>query len=397
MVSPAGHARSYEETEEWLRTVLTRVPITRIFDATPLDVLGLPVWCAVTPLAADLTVHAGKGATPPAARLSAVMESIERLSGESVAGERVLRASHRRLSAVSPAIDPELFDLPFDTRYRPDLEMDWVPGYDLLTERHFYVARDLVVSPAVEGICGRIETNGLAAGNSMTESTLHAVYEVVERHVVSEARFHDLYHDQEEAHRRPLRMIDVSTLPVDSLEWIRRIRDEGMDLVVRDLTNDLGIPVFVAYLTNDSFPGAEGETIAFGGYGADLDPARAVFRAITEAVQSHTGTVLGARDTFEGGAVTNERTAMLRRHLSTLHPGEVQPFPPSPPSSYDLYEDMKEVLARLRRGGIEHCVVVDLTREDFGVPAVRVLVPGLAAPFGESTRRPGRRLLQSLV
>lgn len=401
-VTPAGHARPFDETEAWLQPLLPRVPVTRVYDATPLDVLGLPVWCSVTPLARDLTVHAGKGATAQAARISAAMEAIERVCGEAVADERVVRASYTALAAErsgTPAIDPELFDLPFETTYEADREMAWMVGHDLLAGGPVYVPHDLVVSPSVDGIGGPIETNGLAAGNTLTEATLHAIYEVVERHVVSEVRCYDLYHDAAHAGVRPPCMIDVDTLPADSREWVDRIRGEGMDVVVRDVTNDLDIPVFNVYVTDSSFPGAEGETISFAGYGADLNPAQALFRAVTEAVQSHSGTMLGARDAFEGERVTSDRTATLLRHLAMVRPDPagLRPFPDGGPVSDDLYDDAKEALERMRRAGVEHCVVVDMTRPDLEVPVVRVLIPGLAAPYAESTRRPGPRLLRDLV
>ena len=38
-----------------------------------------------------------------------------------------------------------------------------------------------------------------------------------------------------------------------------------------------------------------------------------------------------------------------------------------------------------------------LTRHDLGIPVVRIIVPGLENPYGFTTRRPGRRLLQGLV
>src|SRR5436309_11175257 len=106
--SPAGHAWSYAETERRLEPLLDRVPITRVYGATALDRLGLPVWGAVTPLAQDLTVHAGKGRSAQAARISAVMEAIERVSAEEVDPARINRASFRVLQREDPdgVLDP---------------------------------------------------------------------------------------------------------------------------------------------------------------------------------------------------------------------------------------------------------------------------------------------------
>ena len=400
VASPTGHACPLEETEARLRGLLHKVPITRVFDATSLDVLGLPVWCAVTPLALDLTVHAGKGMTATASRISAVMEAIERTSAETLAADRVVTETYHRLSANAAdrlVLDPRSFDLPFDSKYHADRELRWVLGYDLITGDHAFVPRDLVVSPATDGICRLVETNGLAAGNCYTEATLHATYEVIERHVVSVARFYDLHHDPATSPSWPVRMIDASTLPARTAGWAERIRNSGCDLVVRDVTSEIEVSVMAAFVVDESFPGAECEAVAFGGYGADVDPAKALFRAVTEAVQSHTGTVLGARDAFEGERATSDRAAALARHVAVLYPDLPVPLPESPTSSRDLHQELWDVVGRLRATGFEHCVVVDLAREDLGVPVVRVLVPGLAPPYGESTRRPSPRLLRRIV
>lgn len=399
VVTSAGHSAAFEDTERRLRPLLPRVPITRVYDATPLDVLGLPIWCAVTPLASDLTVHAGKGTNPLASRISAIMEAIERVSAETVADSRTVHASFTRLRAQAEVdvVDPRTCDLPFETAYQPQMEIGWLLGHDLQTGRPNYVARDFVISPPTDNVCLLVETNGLAAGNTYTEATLHALYEVVERHEVAVTRFYDLHHDPQISPLNRPRMIDVDTLPDTCLQWVDRMEAEGMGLVVRDVTGEIGVPVYIAYLVDRSFPGAEGASIAFAGYGADLDPGRAATRAVTEAVQSHTGTLLGARDTFEGGRVLTDRAATLQRHVAVLHPDQVSPLPPASANSNDLYSDLLEVLARLRRAGVERCVVTDLTRNDLGVPVVRVIAPGLASPYREATRRPGLRLLVSIL
>lgn len=56
----------------------------------------------------------------------------------------------------------------------------------------------------------------------------------------------------------------------------------GYKVVVRDYTNDIGIPVFRAWIVSlDDYT-----AYAFNGFGASYDPEIALERAITEAVQS---------------------------------------------------------------------------------------------------------------
>ena len=393
---PAGHALTYEETERWLAPVLERVPITRVYDATPLDWLGLPVWSAVTPLALDLTVHAGKGQTPAAARISAVMEAIERVCAERVDPDRTRVATFAELRLErGNVLDPELFDLPFETSYRPDRPLAWIRGYDLIAAREAWVALDLVLSPAREGICTGVETNGLAAGNNHTEAVLHGLHELVERDAHSRDRFNRRYAD--EGQMPPIRVVDRDTLPAPAARWLEALRECGLRAVIQDLTHDIGVPAFRATLYERSFPGREGRTTAFEGIGADLDPVWAISRAICEAVQSHTVMVLGARDTVEDGErqMRYDKSSFLRR-LAT--PTTRQPFPADARElPDDLEARLRILLGRVEAAGLRHCVAVDLTREDLGVPVVRVLVPGLASPFGDTTRRPPLRLLRTLV
>lgn len=397
--SRGAHAEPFERTDRRLGPVLERVPVTRVYDATPLDCLGIPVWAAVTPLARDLTVHAGKGETHLAARLSAVMEAIERVCAEAVDAEQVRIASYDALRTADSdgVLDPELLDLPFQTTYRPELALSWVEGYDLLAQRHLWVPLDAVISPACEGVCSGVETNGLAAGNNFTEAVVHALYEVIERDAGAHDQFARLYAESSTAPH--IRLVDPESLPTASSGWVQQLRDRGLKTTIRNLSHDLGTPVFGATISDRSFPGSEGKLARFEGMGCDLDPARAVTRAIAEAAQSHTAVLVGARETFEDGRRHARRSpeGLVGR---LLFPSTIESFPDDgaadePPD--DLYDRLTLLLERIKGAGLSRCVVVDLTRPDLGIPVVRVLVPGAAGPYGDTSRRPPLRLLRSLV
>lgn len=92
-----------EETERRVLALRSRVPITRLSDLTPLDFIRLPVFSAVTPLARDLTTHLGKGPDAVSARVSAMMEAVERVSAETALLGSTRRACFSELaSAKSP-------------------------------------------------------------------------------------------------------------------------------------------------------------------------------------------------------------------------------------------------------------------------------------------------------
>jgi ribosomal protein S12 methylthiotransferase accessory factor len=108
----------------------------------------------------------------------------------------------------------------------------------------------------------------------------------------------------------------------------------------------------------------------------------ALLRALTEAAQSRLTLIAGSRDDrtrrdyqLLGDPDTVRRTtAALRagRSLRSYHD-----VPTFEGETFDA--DVAWELNRLRAVGVEQVVVVDLTRPEFGLPVVRVVIPGLEA------------------
>jgi YcaO-like protein with predicted kinase domain len=395
-----GHCRTFAETAAWLEPVLPRVPITRVHNAGALGTVDMPVFIAVTPLARDLTVHAGKGTTAEAARVSAIMEAIERVCGEELPDGAQVRGAYDELSLHhrGAVLDPVEFDLPFDTAYAPDRPITWVWATELNSGEDMLLPADLVTSPPRDGITTGVETNGLASGNTLTEAVLHGLYEVIERDAYSAEVFHLLTHAPGESPPRRVRAIDVAGSHSEPCDWIDALAARGLRVVIQDLTTDLSVTVIMTTIVDCDFPGAEGALVTVAGLGAHLDARHATMRSLTEAVQSHTAALLGARDTFEGLRRVPEREAMLSRRADVLFARPTVRLEELPRhTTRDLRDDVDRLLQRLRVAGHERCLVCDLTRQDLGVPVVRVLVPGLAMPFGDTARRPTRRLLNSIL
>ena len=71
-----------------------------------------------------------------------------------------------------------------------------------------------------------------------------------------------------------------------------------------------------------------------------------------------------------------ERTKKLNAHW--FEGSEKRSFSDVPSfESDDFLLDIKHMLKRLQDAGLDRAVVVDLTREEIGIPVVRVIVPGL--------------------
>jgi len=389
-----------EETERRLEACGVRraLAITRVADLTPLDPLGIPVFVAVTPLARDLTTHAGKGESRASARVSAIMEAVERVSAEQPPLEATVEASFQQLSAADgPApIDPRRFELPSDSSYAPDRRYRWVRSRELQRGRDVWLAEDLVCSPAGAGILREVDTNGLASGNTWLEAVVHGLCEVIERDLVSQLEFATLYGAADEL-RLGVRGIDLSRLPERARELVRRSGEHGLGIALQHLDGDLRVPTFRALVVDPAYPSHDGTiTGYFPGFGTHPDAELAMLRALNEAFQSRLGFIHGGRDSFNTFAGSARRQCARSRHLAYAAP-PVARFEDLPSVRHrTLEEDLSHLLDRLRDAGFGEVFVSDLTRIELGIPVVRVRVPGLAS-FVVNRRRVGLRCLRHLV
>lgn len=394
----AGRSVPPERTAERLRPVLPRLPVTRISDLTPLDPIGLPVFTAVTPLARDLTTHMGKGIDALSARVSSLMEAVERVSAETAPPGSTLRARFSELAADTQrkVVDPVTLDLPGDSAYTPEGVLTWIESFDLLAGEPVLLPADLALSPPVEGVLREVDTNGLASGNTRLEAVVHALCEVIERDVLGQMEFAALFADPADA-RPAWREIDLSTLPDPALPWVERLLAHGLDVAVQDVTGELEVATFRAVISDYGYPTSSGvAAVHFPGFGTAPRAETAVLRAITEAVQARLGAIQGARDSFNVSRF-GARTATRADRIRHLEPGRRQSFQHTPSfESPDLLADLEWLLGRLAAAGFRQVIVTDLTRPDLGLPVVRVRVPGLASFYG-NRRRIGWRCLRHLL
>lgn len=397
-IGPSLRTVRPEQTEARVRRVQARLPLTRLSDLTPLDPIRLPVYSVVTPLARDLTVHMGKGADAASARASALMEAVERVSAETAPPGSTLRASFAGLAhdRRRPAVDPAALDLPADTAYAPDRAFTWIEGFDLMAGAPVLLPADLALNPPAEGILRNVDSNGLASGNTLLEAVVHGLCEVIERDVVGQWEFVSLFAAAADP-RPPALEIDLATLPETARPWAERLLAHGLDLAVHDVTGELGVPTFRAMVSDYAYPSPSGPVaLHFPGYGTAPHAGLAVLRAVTEAVQSRLGAILGARDAFNVDRF-GARAATRMERLRLMQPGRRAAFGGAPSfESPDLLADLEWLLGRLAAAGVGQVIVTDLTRPDLGIPVVRVRVPGLTSFYG-NRRRIGWRCLRHLL
>jgi ribosomal protein S12 methylthiotransferase accessory factor len=383
-----GRVAPLDEIERRTQPLLDLVPITRISEISRLAPSAMPVFSATTPLARDLTTHMGKGPELRSARMSAVMEAIERVSAERFNGPAVTGSHAGLIAGGRNCVHPEAFDLPPSTSYHPDRIFDWAEGWDLMKGRPVFIPVDLCVTPPGQGLLDQADTNGVASGATYGEAIRHALLELVERDATGQHLFASLF--ASDSSRGPrVAAIDPDTLPDRSRDLMARIARPPRNAALFGIETEIGIPVVACMLRDPAYPAASGPVgMTFGGWGCELRLEHAVNRAVAEACQSWVGTIHGTRDSFN--IVENPAA-----HLAESKCAE-PPFWTEFPETGDVAQDVGIILARLSAAGIKGAVVVDMTDPALGIPVVRVRVPGLSA-FMADRRRIGWRLMRHLL
>lgn len=256
----------------------------------------------------------GKGAIVPQALCSGMFEFVERTLQMYRGGVRIVRAPYAAVR--DHAIDMMHFthgvlDIP-DRGPRVDFdpahEIDWCWARCLATERPILIPayalfpgifntreRDpLFTFRGAHVEMPRCGSSGLAAGATREDAVLQGLYELVE-------------HDTRLIQCRtgvPAPAIDPATIDEPSTrKLLDVIAASGFDVVLRYLSRDIRIPVVEAYLTSQR----DLTFFRVPGWGAHHDPAIAIRRALTEAVQCIGAVESVASQTFRYGmySITN--------------------------------------------------------------------------------------------
>ena len=226
----------------------------------------------------------------------------------------------------------------------------------------------------------KYHTNGLASGNNMEEAVLHATFELVERDAWSIAEY------------RNLPVPDVIADP-DSLpgKLIAKFAEHGVEVHLKDLTCDTGIPTIGAAADDVATKDPEMLTI---GVGTHLDPEIAAVRAITEVAQSRAthrdGKKINAQLQRATVQMGYERVKELNRLWFGEGRGTVNLSDIPDGSTDDVLDDIEVVLGRLVDAGFDRVVAVDLTRPELDVPVVRMVIPGMEVWTMDADREGGR-------
>ncbi|RXH56695.1 YcaO-like family protein [Granulicella sibirica] len=417
---PSMRTRKVAGTQRVVRseTTLQRVQyfarlygVTRLADITRLDRIGLPTYSAIVPRSEDsISVYNGKGLDPVDAKVGALMEALERQVALKVRLPMV-QGSFRELKRRFVVLDPRRSRERVTESYSEDATYCWIWGKDLIGQCDIlvpatwagYFWHHLSAGPHFE----LYSSNGLASGNILEEAICQALCELVERdawtladigaHYLPWAR-HRLADPDDIEHKSD----DLDLLPTLELEddpAMKLYHQAGLDPVLHDITSDLGIPTVIATVCDELLPAFP---MVHCGLGTHPDARIAVRRALTEAAQSRCVDIQAVREDLLPPDAPASQFSMHTRRVSgvnrtawAVHRGTKKHRLCDLPSAiYNTVEkDIEHILMRLRNGGVNQAIVVDLTPPGVPFAVVRVIVPELETwsvnrgPLGERALR----------
>jgi ribosomal protein S12 methylthiotransferase accessory factor len=263
-----------------------------------------------------------------------------------------------------------------------DRLIPWIEGFDIANDVPVLVPAHAVFHPLPQKFrqIFRTNTNGLASGNTMEEAIFHALSEVIERDAWS------LVEASRDTGSSVVNIDDQTCLDMQ-----KKFADAQVEVSVRDITSDIGIPTMAAVADDVLLKDPMLLTI---GIGTHTSARIAVMRALTEVAQSRLTQIHGARE--------DTTLAELRKKMGYERAKRINAywFKDNGQADYtrikscdsdDFLTDIRFIIEALNQKGLDRVIVVDLTREEIGIPVVRVIVPGLEV-FAMDPERRGERV-----
>lgn len=385
-----------DETFARARKLFGPLGVTRVANVTGLDCIGIPVVMVCRPNARSISVSQGKGVDLACARASGAMESIELFHAESVDAPLLLR-TWNEMRFARRIVDVGRLPRTLHSGFHPERSLLWVEGVDIVASRSVWVPFELVhmnyTLPLPTGSGSFVmSSNGLASGNHPAEAIAHGLCELIERDAVA------LFRCQSEQ-----RQLDamVDPLTVDDAgcrELLARFETAGMAVGIWDMTSDVGVAAFRCVVLERD-PHSPRRAMPVRGMGCH--PARevALARALTEAAQARLTLIAGSRD--DNGRATYDlmsqrhRLETARRQLEQVPSRRFTAVPTCHQATVE--QDITFIAERLRAVELDQIIVVSLTKPEFGIPVVRVIVPGLEPHHEQPGTLPGARAARMLA
>jgi thioglycine synthase len=395
-----------EKTLMNVSEISRKIGLTRIADITYMDKLYIPNYSCVLPGTEDyIWVYSGKGPTKKHAKVSAIMESIERYSAlPTNYSRKFITGTFNQLKHSYNLLHPDEVVEPLTFDFQNDMVMDYVEGYDIINKENILVPAALALfrytptSPSLNPFAFH-HTNGLASGNVVEEAVCHALCEVIERDAISLSQlrasaipFHILYKIyynlriqgyhintiskeqfmDDNSLYPDVKISEDNFLPVTKL--INKFKKFNIKLMIKDITTNIKIPTFnvacVEWISHDYGYLAEG-------HGTHPDKRIAILRAITEVSQTRAANIQGARDDlrkihYKDNNTDDKNAWQFMSSQKITNFSDIITY-----QNEDILDDINLIIKFFKEVGLNKAIIVNLTNPKINVPVVRAIVPGL--------------------
>lgn len=379
--------RDPRETIEKVEGKLRVAGVTRIAEITHLDRIGIPVYSAIRPGAAEgaVSIYAGKGATKPQAKASAMMEAFERYSAEQqeIDYKNIVLGPYSELKG---AINPKSLILPAKNIGIENKNVSWIKAVNAANDEECLLPSNAVYhpyNPVKDQSLFKSNTNGLASGNVIEEAVFHGITEVVER---------DAWSIFEALHQPKMEVDCENTENPLIRDLLDKFHKASVDIKLVDLTADVKIPTMAA-VSDDTV--LKDPALLTLGVGTHLDPEVAAIRALTEVAQSRATQIHGTREDTTRAVFMRkagyQRMKRINKHWFGESKGVVGISDIKNRSKKSFKDDIETSLRLLSDCGFDQVLYTDLTRSEIDIPVVRVVIPGMEV-YSVDVERVGKRL-----
>lgn len=380
-------SKSEEETKQLIEETLERIGLkidVKRAESNPFNHV-LPSYSGIfeashsnnTPYYFRKTKAWGKGLTEMQSYFSAAFEMFEHIGRQYVGDIPIVEAPYKDVEQT--AIDMDTVNKSIQNKntsydkFNPNTPIDWVWAKSLVTGDYKLVPALMVFMDDVN-TKGRFyggSSTGLASSTTIEDAILHALFEVIE---------HDAWMIGQ-ANQFVLPRLDHTTSTNKVLkERIKMVKDMGYEVITRDYTNDLEIPVFRTWIVNPN----NDTHFAYSGFGASASPEIALERSITEAMQ--TDALVDPNNplnsSISGAKLLSKVNSVY--YLSYLYKKDIAGkasnisiLDKPNPEIKSVNQGIRYVIEQLRNK-IPGCDIlfVNLTKDSINIPTVRVIVTG---------------------
>lgn len=341
--------------------------ISRVAKINGLAGLDLPVFIAVRPNAKYISVSSGKGLHVDEALISTLMETAESNALEH-SYRHDLVGTYNQLSSDYLLLNPQKIHTGFfEISNILNVELHWIKGRNIINDQEIFVPSESVFfeKHSIVADYFTLTSNGVAASFSETYAINHALYELMERHYLTQ------WQNNLAAKTVNSVLVDSSILPSKVTQLVEYLNTQGLDVFLWDISDPKGdIACFQAasLMKSEFFTNA-----LFTGSVAHVNAQTAMIKAILETIQSRAGYISGSRDDIMPEYYQRNFSQINTHNLAKLYdlPKQVISIKNSP----DLTEiEMNHfLLAQLKKLGILEAIMVKLS--DDPVPVVKIIIP----------------------